>query len=326
MKASKVTVLMSVYNGEKYLHEAIDSILNQTFKDFEFIIINDCSTDDTAKILESYKDSRIRIVTNEKNIGVAKSLNKGLQLAQGRYIARMDADDISALNRLQKEVDFLHAHEDCAVVGTFTTIIDENSQPLLRYERPIEDADIQKSLWKENCLAHGSVMMRKQALDDIGIYDESIKRAQDYDLWLRLSEKYHLANIPEYLYSVRHHDKSISAQYREEQLKYVEHARKKAQERLVTDILLKVKEDAFDIKKAKMLMINHIVDHIMMRKHTDPNNKISVRIKRSFLTLFYKFSAHFRFSKKIKIILTKFQIKDNSLEQAKTDLMNILNE
>ena len=130
MKNPKVTVLMSVYNGEKYLQEAIDSILEQTFKDFEFLIINDGSTDKTGEILESYHDLRIKIINNEKNIGLTKSLNKGLKLARGEYIARQDADDISMPERLEKEVEFLETHQDYAVVGAFAKIINKNSEIL----------------------------------------------------------------------------------------------------------------------------------------------------------------------------------------------------
>jgi len=118
MKEPKVTVLMPVYNGEKYLNEAIDSILGQTFKDFKFLIINDGSTDGTADILKSYKDSRIKVTNNEKNIGLTKSLNKGLKMAKSEYIARMDADDISLPTRLQKQVEFMDSHPKVGVCGT----------------------------------------------------------------------------------------------------------------------------------------------------------------------------------------------------------------
>ncbi len=114
----RVTVLMSVYNGEKYLREAIDSILNQTFKDFEFLIIDDGSTDSSADIIRSYTDFRIRLIQNEKNIGLTRSLNKGLKLAKGEYIARMDVDDISLPIRFEKQVSFLDKYEDVKLVGS----------------------------------------------------------------------------------------------------------------------------------------------------------------------------------------------------------------
>ena len=194
MKNYKVTVLRSVYNGEKYLREAIESILNQTFTDFEFLIINDGSTDRTTEILQSYDNPRIKIIDNGKNIGLTKSLNKGLRMARGEYIARMDADDVSMLERLGKEVDFLETHQDCAVVGTFAKVLNEDSEVIRLMDRPIDDAQIREFFRRDNCIAHGSAMIRKTCLENVGSYDESIARAQDYELWLRLSEKYRLAN------------------------------------------------------------------------------------------------------------------------------------
>ncbi|ODS37371.1 hypothetical protein BEH94_07800 [Candidatus Altiarchaeales archaeon WOR_SM1_SCG] len=242
MKDPEVTVLMSVYNGEKYLREAIDSILNQTFKDFEFLIVNDGSTDKTAEILKSYDDHRVKIINNKKNIGLTKSLNKGLKVARGKYIARMDADDISMHERLEREIYFLETHQDYAVVGTFLKILDEDSEVIRHLERPIKDADIREFLNNDNCIPHGSVMVRKACLLDVGFYDESIARSQDYELWLRLSEKYRLANIPEYLYAWRAHKENIESRYRSEQVGFVEMAKEKAIERRFVNILAKIKD------------------------------------------------------------------------------------
>jgi glycosyltransferase involved in cell wall biosynthesis len=221
MKNPKVTVLMSVYNGEKYLKEAIDSILNQTFKDFEFLIINDGSTDRTKEILSSYDDSRIKIIVNEKNIGLTKSLNKGLKVAKGEYIARQDADDISTTERLRKEVDFLDNNKEYTVVGTFLNVMDENSKIIGKIDKPIENGEIKKFLQKDNCIAHGSAMIRKYDLLNVGLYDGSIEKAQDYELFLRISEKYKLYNIPEYLYIWRRSKDNISSKHLNEQRHYV---------------------------------------------------------------------------------------------------------
>ena len=137
MKKPKVTVLMSVYNGERYLHESIESILNQTFKDFGFLIINDGSTDNTPKILKSYKDQRIKIISNKNNLGLTKSLNKGIKLAKGEYIARQDVDDVSLSERLEKQVKFLNSYPSYAAVGTFTKIINEDSKVIFLLRNPI---------------------------------------------------------------------------------------------------------------------------------------------------------------------------------------------
>lgn len=203
MKDSKVTVLMSVYNGEKYLREAIDSILNQTFRNFEFLIINDGSTDRTAEILESYNDPRIKIINNERNMGLTKSLNKGLKMARGEYIARMDADDISEPNRLKKQVEFLDMHPSIGVVGINSYIIDESGNILTKMERPTSHEKIIAKILGENQMVHGSLMMRKKLLETRGYYDEEFVLAQDYELLLRLSSITKLANLSEQLHRWR---------------------------------------------------------------------------------------------------------------------------
>lgn len=231
MHNPKVTVLMSVYKGEKYLQEAVDSILNQTFQDFEFLIINDSSTDGTLEILENYTDPRIHIINNEKNIGLTCSLNKGLKKAKGKFIARQDADDISMSNRLDKELKFLEDNTDYAAVGSFVKVINEEGNVVSTIEKPITDTHIREFLKMDNCIAHGSSMIKMSCLLSVGFYDESILKAQDYDLWLRLSEKYKLANIPKYLYFWRQSQENISIKNSNEQEHYVEVAKVKAKRR-----------------------------------------------------------------------------------------------
>lgn len=227
----KVSVVMSVYNAEKYLREAIESILNQTFKDFEFIIIDDASTDNSLKIIESYKDPRIVMLKNEKNIGLTKSLNRGLKIAKGEYIARMDADDVSLPTRLQKQCSFLDKNSNCAVCGTFVFLIDSQSNIIGKSVKPIKSKDISKELQFNNCLTHGSVMMRKTVLEMVGFYDEEIKRAQDYDLWVRISEIFEIRNLPKFLYCWRNHCENIENKYCDEQRYYVKFARNKIQKK-----------------------------------------------------------------------------------------------
>ncbi|MDD4353774.1 MAG: glycosyltransferase family A protein, partial [Candidatus Nanoarchaeia archaeon] len=134
MKNHRISVIMSAYNTERYIAEAIESILNQTFKDFEFIIIDDGSTDDSLKIIKRYvkKDRRIKLIHNKKNIGLTKSLNKGLKIAKGQYIARMDADDISLPQRFQIQYDFLEKNKDIFLIGTTAFLIDDKGDRLGR--------------------------------------------------------------------------------------------------------------------------------------------------------------------------------------------------
>ena len=198
----RLTVLMSVYNGEKYLREAVDSILSQTFRDFEFLIINDGSSDGTAQILESYDDPRMRIVYNEENIGLTRSLNKGLKLARGEYIARMDADDISLPERLEKQVEFLDAHPEVGVLGTWVEVIDGEGtvgQVWRSPQVPTSPALLNWTLMFHNCLPHPSAMMRLRVIEGMGGYDPEIRYAQDYDLWARASLITDLTNLSQVL-------------------------------------------------------------------------------------------------------------------------------
>ena len=250
MKDPRVTVLMSVYNGGRYLREAIDSILNQTFKDFEFLIVNDGSTDGTAEILQRYNDHRIKVIENRKNIGFTKSLNKGLRVAKGEFIARMDADDVSEPERLEKELKFLHKHPDYAVVGTFIKVLDEAGNVVGTIEKPVSNEQIKEFLKKDNCIAHGSAMARKSHILGIGAYDEAMEAAQDFELWLRLSKGHKMANMPEYLYMWRQHKGNISSKHGNEQKHFVEVAKVRANLR---------RETKQDLKKPKfsVLMANY---------------------------------------------------------------------
>ncbi len=230
MPNTKVTVLMSVYNGEKYLREAVDSILNQTFKDFEFIIINDGSTDKTLKILNSYNDPRMKIINNKKNIGLTRSLNKGLSIAKGEYIARQDSDDISMPERLEKQVDFLERNKTVGLIGTYSYIINGKGRILYK-SKSSRSEDISKNLIRGNVFAHGSVMFRKFLLEKVGAYREEFKTSQDYDLWLRLIEITKAFRISEFLYKWRLLPDSISATKRIQQEKYASLALDLAKER-----------------------------------------------------------------------------------------------
>ncbi|MCL5784058.1 MAG: glycosyltransferase family 2 protein [Patescibacteria group bacterium] len=202
---------MSVYNGEQYLKEAVDSILNQTFKNFEFLIINDGSTDRSLTILNSYKDRRIRIINNTKNMGLVFSLNKGIRLAKGEYIARMDVDDISHLKRLKKQVEFLDSHLDYGVVGTARLIINSQGKVIEIPSSIFDDEDIKVQIVFQNPLVHGSVMIRKfMLLSNKLFYNPKAKHFEDYDLWVKLINKTKMFNIPEILYYWRTHSDNIT--------------------------------------------------------------------------------------------------------------------
>jgi glycosyltransferase involved in cell wall biosynthesis len=206
----EISVVMSVYNGERFLREAVRSILDQSFSDFEYIIVNDRSTDQTASILASFNDRRIRLVHNSENIGLTASLNKGIALAQGKFIARMDADDISLSGRLEHQVDFLKAHSEIGVLGTAYQVIDQDGNSGIVKSFPTSSAVIKWRLCFENPIVHPSVMMRCDILERAGGYNPEMMTAQDYDLWQRVSVFTRLSNLPDVLIKLRKHDLSVT--------------------------------------------------------------------------------------------------------------------
>lgn len=227
MDVIDISVIMSVYNTRReYLCDAIDSILNQTYKNFEFIIIDDGSNEETKAILEEYHDDRIKVVTNEKNIGLTKSLNIGLSMAQGKYIARMDADDISVVNRLELQYNYMEEHSDIAVLGGWTSA----EGKVFRHDGklPSECRKV-RMLFQNNGISHPTAFIRKAFLEEHNIcYDESILKSQDYMLWVDIL----LANgklevLSKVLLDYRIHDEQISKTQHDEQNYYVKQIRKK---------------------------------------------------------------------------------------------------
>jgi glycosyltransferase involved in cell wall biosynthesis len=202
-----VSVLMCVFNGEKYLREAIDSILCQTFTDFEFIIINDKSTDRSVDIIRSYADPRIRLYSNESNIGLTKSLNKGIDLAKGKYIARMDADDISLPDRLATQVEFMESNPHIGVCGTWFELFGDSNSIV---SHPINHDEIILKFFNQNAIGHPTVIIKTSVLHE-NRYNEQYITTQDYELWTRLAIsgfKFH--NIPSVLLRYRWHNQNIS--------------------------------------------------------------------------------------------------------------------
>lgn len=213
-RTPKISVVMSVFNNEADLSDAVDSILTQTFTDFEFIIINDASTDNSKILINKYsqKDSRIQIINNPHNIKLTASLNKAIAVAKGDYIARQDADDISLPTRLEKQLTYLDEAVDVGAVGCFSQIIDEEGEVLQSLIYPKNHDDIIKQHIVENQFIHGTLMFRNSLLNELGGYRNEFIFSQDYDLTLRAQEVSVLNNIPETLYCSRFGSTRISSQ------------------------------------------------------------------------------------------------------------------
>lgn len=215
-----VSVILPVYNGEKYLGETIQSILDQTYTNFEFIILNDCSTDDSEKIIMSFNDVRIRYYKNESNLKLIQTLNKGIALSKGKYLVRIDADDIAHLNRIEIQVDFLEKNPDYIVVGSNVQLI-KNNQLVEEFIEYFEhDVDIKFAMTLYCPFIHPSVILRKAVLVECQItFDSSYIHAEDYALWIKLSKYGKFHNINQVLLKYRIHDDQISSMFKDFQIK-----------------------------------------------------------------------------------------------------------
>jgi len=213
----EISVIMSVYNGSVFLQDAINSILQQTFQNFEFIIIDDGSTDRTWNTLKQCNDDRVITFKNNENIGLTKSLNFGILKAKGNYIARMDADDISCPDRFLKQITFLKKN-NYSLSGSWVKVIDDKNieQETIKYQT--NNNLIKWKLLFHNQFAHSSTMFKKDIISDVGTYNNSILYSQDYDFFSRISDKYDVSNFPEILHFLRIWKNSISHQRQAQQL------------------------------------------------------------------------------------------------------------
>lgn len=210
MPAPLVTVLMPVRNGAAHVRAAVESILAQTFGDFELLILDDGSTDATSEILRSFSDPRIRVVTNPQNLGLVPTLNRGLELAQGELIARQDHDDISLPARLQRQVEYLREHPECALLGTEAIQTDAAGRKAFRLLRPGTADSVRWYLCFDNAFIHSSVMFRRAvALGEFGGYPRSL-HSEDYALWSRIAQRHETANLTEPLLLYREHQSSVT--------------------------------------------------------------------------------------------------------------------
>ncbi len=206
-----VTVLMPCFNGGPYLRPAIESILHQTHRDFEFLIINDCSSDNSLETIRSFGDARIRVHTNAQNLGQTKSLNVGLKLARGKYVVINDADDLSLPERIEKQLHFMLHNKNCAAVGGACYIMDRSGRIKRTFNKPVDPRRITLQILSDTPLVHGSVMMNREIILGRGGYNEEFRICQDYELWSSLiRDGVRVGNIPDVLAVIRPYMDSIS--------------------------------------------------------------------------------------------------------------------
>ncbi|UCH94206.1 MAG: glycosyltransferase [Candidatus Aminicenantes bacterium] len=276
---AKLTVLMTVYNGGAYLRETIESILNQTYKDFKFLIIDNASTDNSREVIGSFNDPRIDLVALPENIGQIPALNKGLDMIDTPYIARMDADDISLPHRFKRQVAFMEKHPDVGVCGTF--VITFRGKKENRYTWPCQSADLKVKLLFECTIAHPSVMLRKSLFDKYRLrYNETLGHSEDWELWQRAGRCFELANIPLFLLRYRIHEGNESFK--------IFHRQREAAEKLDAESLkpLKLQNhplrsihrdvafETFNAKNREPQFIHHVKEWFDQLKHANQNHQV----------------------------------------------------
>ncbi len=208
----KISIQMCTYNRAHFIKQAIDSVLFQTFQDWELIIVDDCSTDNTEEIISSYTDSRIRYIKNSENLGITKNRNKGLSLSTGEYVAVLDSDDYWIdTNKLSLQNEFLDLHKDHTLIGSNMIIVDEQGHTIKKVKYPSSNFIIKNLLLMKNLFCHSSVLYRKEDILNLGGYDVGLAIWEDYDLWLKIGLKYKFANLHQYTTAYRKHNSQSNA-------------------------------------------------------------------------------------------------------------------
>jgi glycosyltransferase involved in cell wall biosynthesis len=206
-----ISIIMPAHNASKFLCEAIDSVLGQTYKNIELIICNDASTDDTQQIIDKYQlDSRVKYISNVENEGISSSINKCIGLSNGKFIARMDADDIMAPNRLSLQVKYLLEHDDIYMLGGAIELINKNGDILKKRKYPLDHEKIVKTFFYYSPFCNPCLIFRKEVFQEVGLYNSNLDGAEDLDLIARIIVKFKTANLNEILLKFRIHGSSIS--------------------------------------------------------------------------------------------------------------------
>ncbi|TYA71413.1 glycosyltransferase family 2 protein [Seonamhaeicola marinus] len=298
-KKPMVSVVMPVYNCEMYIEASVNSILNQTFTDFELLIIDDCSTDKTKDIIKGFDDKRIIFIEKPKNTGYTNSLNYALQLVNGKYIARMDGDDVSLLNRFKAQVDFLENNEDVVACGTiFKYLNTETTIGLPEY-----DGDIKLAMLSGNSMAHPSVMMRSSVIREHKIqYNKEREPAEDYDLWVELMTFGKLHNLQKVYLEYRKHTSQVSAVRRMQQNESAIKTRIKLIKYVYKDLPLYHEENLVEIYRQEQRSFSDV------KQYLDFKNEFLIRNN----GFFKKEGVSIYFSNVEKKLLKNYLLKRNS--------------
>ena len=296
-----ISVLMPAYNAAAYIREATDSILNQTFTDFEFVIINDGSSDNTEDIILGYKDERIKYYKNDNNLGIVKTLNRGLDLCSGKYIARMDADDISMPNRLEKQIHCLEANSQIVASGTLYAILGDEPNMPVDVATNAEDIRYDMAIYCQ--FAHSTMMIRKSTIDQYKLrYREEYKCAEDYKLWTELLKYGDMVNLPEVLGCIRQCEEGISISNAEKQKHLSDIVRKEYLNQLGADVevlLSDLIEENINVDVARKTLLAY---HMLVLQ-AKPHNWLY----KNYKTALKKYLRHLPLTKKIKEIFSEWK-------------------
>ena len=292
MKETPVTVLLPVYNNEK-INLCIDSVLNQTFRDFELLIIDNASTDHTADVVRSYDDERIRLIVNEKNLGATGSLRKGIDLIKTRYIARIDADDLMLPERLEKQLAYMENNPDYGIVGSWTRHIDQNDQLYAVNKLCTTDKGIRTYLNIQSPFYHPAVMLRNSILKEHDLnYDPDIKVAVEYDLWNRVLRYSKGCNLPEVLTYYRTGGDSLTSRNTTKRLQEYLNVRERVCEEHHEDLVLKSLKIERKEKK-NLIDCTRIFDYLLkyLKKNTDKEDPDFASLKSCIYSRIYQACA-----------------------------------
>lgn len=266
-----VSIIMPVYNAEIYLKEAIDSILGQVYKNIELIIIDDCSSDNSVKIIKSYDDNRIRFIRNEVNLKQPRTRNKGISLANGKYIANMDADDISLPERIAKQVAFMEKHTEIDVCGTAIKCFGGAFERIWKY--PVESRELLAWSVINSPFAHPTVMIRKSSIEKYKIqYSVDFKYAQDFELWSRLALqgcKFH--NLPDVLLHYRESETGVGRSHKREQQMLGDKIRCRNLKKVFS---FRYKLKSIECDNCEYISIKEDIDFLIRSMHDLPSSKI----------------------------------------------------
>ncbi|MHB8261608.1 MAG: glycosyltransferase family 2 protein [Bacteroidia bacterium] len=322
MMIPAVSVIMPVYNAEPYLKEAIESILNQTFTDFELLIIDDASTDKSVEIVKSYHDNRIVLLHKPVNSGITDSLNMAIPLAKGKYIARMDADDISMPDRFLKQYNYMEQHPDILVLGTMYKII---GTEIIPENLPITYEQVKLFSLMQSPVAHPTVFIRRSIFDMYNLrYDRTFEHTEDYELWTRIIDIGKVENLPEVLLHYRIHEQQVSTIGRKKQTETANRIRLRQLDRLMnfknatydSDFSIKIlTRQLWNITSEDLIKVDALLKDIWVANKVKNlyNNELLFQLLKS-LWDHYIFSLNkYKRSHLVKILSDPFKIKSNGL-------------